>query len=113
MNAGLFGRDLWSRTHRTVGADGLRRVPLADEVGGELGAGGTVSFAQEAYKIAKGSQGIFHTYGRDRCGIFGDAPAETLMLRGTPCLWGRTFGVFRNSSCLLGGESASPGSRLV
>ena len=59
MNAGLFGRDLWSRTNRTVGADGLRRVPLADEVGGELGAGGMVSFAQEAYKIAKGPQGIF------------------------------------------------------
>ena len=69
MNAGLFGRDLWSRTNRTVGADGLRRVPLADEVGGELGAGGMVNFAQEAYKIAKGPPGIFHTYGRDRRGI--------------------------------------------
>ena len=26
-----------------MGADGLRRVPLADEVGGEIGAGGMVN----------------------------------------------------------------------
>ena len=26
-----------------MGADGLRRVPLADEVGGEIGAGGMIS----------------------------------------------------------------------